>query len=320
MCPLTIGKLKAMPGETVSGPVRVPGTGLALPVTIIRGEKAGPAALISAGIHPSEYVGIAALQELAEELSPADLRGDLILIRLMNPTGFERRARSAVPEDGKNLNRVFPGSPAGTASERIAHAVSSEFFPRAAFYVDLHSGDACESLVPMIFSAGKCEPRVASASREMAEAADARYLVVSQWPSGQAYGHAAASGIPAILLERGQLGLWSREEAELCKADVRRILARIGLYRGAAPPPRRHRPRRLRQVGQLECPATGLWYPERTAGDRVRSGRPAGEIRDLYGKLLAVPKFAFDGVILYQNESLSAVEGESLVTYGGDPE
>ena len=39
-------------------------------------------------------------------------------------------------------------------------------------------------------------------------------------------------GIPSVLIERGQLSLFSREEIEADKADVRNILRRIGILPG----------------------------------------------------------------------------------------
>ena len=39
-------------------------------------------------------------------------------------------------------------------------------------------------------------------------------------------------GVPSVLIERGQLSLFSREEIEADKADVRNILRRLGVLDG----------------------------------------------------------------------------------------
>ena len=44
--------------------------------------------------------------QLADELDPKKIAGNIIVIRLMNRTGFEHRTMSLTYEDGKNLNRV----------------------------------------------------------------------------------------------------------------------------------------------------------------------------------------------------------------------
>ena len=93
-------------------------------------KKRGETVLISGGVHNAEYVGIQAAMQLADELDPKKIAGNIIVIRLMNRTGFEHRTMSLTYEDGKNLNRVFPGNPNGTLSDRIAYTVVTEFFPR----------------------------------------------------------------------------------------------------------------------------------------------------------------------------------------------
>ena len=136
----------------------------------------------------------------ADELDPKKIAGNIIVIRLMNRTGFEHRTMSLTYEDGKNLNRVFPGNPNGTLSDRIAYTVVTEFFPKADYYVDLHCGDGFEGLVSYVYCTGAAAPEVAAKSREMAEIAHVDYLVTSMYGTGGAYNYAGSMGIPSILL------------------------------------------------------------------------------------------------------------------------
>ena len=57
----------------------------------------------------------------------------------MNRPAFEARNGSMGLDDGKNLNREFPGNPDGTEMERLLWAVSQELQPLADYYIDLHS-------------------------------------------------------------------------------------------------------------------------------------------------------------------------------------
>ena len=47
--------------------------------------------------------------EMAGKLEPAQIIGNVIIIPVVNRTGFETRRPTVVPEDEKNLNRAFPG-------------------------------------------------------------------------------------------------------------------------------------------------------------------------------------------------------------------
>lgn len=74
--------------------------------------------LVPAGIHNAEYVGIQAAIELSSEIDPEQLGGTLVIVPVANRSGFENRTMSMVHEDGKNLNRVFPGDESGTSADR----------------------------------------------------------------------------------------------------------------------------------------------------------------------------------------------------------
>ena len=97
------------PGKTIKDHIHVEGTELHVPHVLLCGARPGPTVLISAGIHNAEYVGIQAAIELSNELDVTILRGNVIILPLANRSGFENRTMSRVYEDGKNLNRVFPG-------------------------------------------------------------------------------------------------------------------------------------------------------------------------------------------------------------------
>src|SRR6266550_2807421 len=63
-------------------------------------------------------------------------------------TAFQGRNIYICPLDGKNPNRVFPGNPEGTASDRLAHTLFTQVIAPSTCYVDLHGGDINEALVP----------------------------------------------------------------------------------------------------------------------------------------------------------------------------
>jgi predicted deacylase len=116
-----------IPGKTVKDHIHVEGTELHVPHVLLCGDRPGPTVLISAGIHNAEYVGIQAAIELSNELDVTMLRGNVIILPLANRSGFENRTMSRVYEDGKNLNRVFPGDREGSEADRLAHMLFEVF-------------------------------------------------------------------------------------------------------------------------------------------------------------------------------------------------
>ena len=150
----TICNRTADPGEKLSGELTLGGGEFRLPSTVVCGERPGKTALITAGVHAGEYVGVQAAIDLARELDVKKVVGTVVVVKVVNRPTFERRKGSMGLSDGKNLNRVFPGDAKGSEMERLAHAISQEIFPLADYYIDLHSGDDYEELTPYVYYAG----------------------------------------------------------------------------------------------------------------------------------------------------------------------
>lgn len=315
----SLGTIHAVSGAKVTGTLPILGGGTPLPMTVIHGRQAGSTLLLTTGIHCAETVGIQAAMELAAELQPEMLSGTLMILPLVNRNGFEHRSMSLVQEDGKNLNRVFPGDRHGTLSQRIAYTLTTEVFPLVDFYIDLHGGDGFEALTPYIYAAGIGTPAVVARSQEMAMQADVPYLVVSSVASGGAYNTAAASyGIPSVLLERGGMGTWSRTEVEQDKKDVRNLLRYLGMLHDA-PEPVSHTPVKTEQVTYQTVQHTGCWYPVKQVGEFINAGECIGTIRDYTGTVLADCIAKHDGVLLYQVQSLTIISGNIAVAYAKLP-
>ena len=84
----TVAGNKIVPSSKVRKMITVTGTGIKIPVTVIRGRENGPVVLTTSGIHGGEYPGIAAAMELGCELTPKLIHGCLILIHPVNITAF----------------------------------------------------------------------------------------------------------------------------------------------------------------------------------------------------------------------------------------
>ena len=80
---------------------------ISLPATIVRGEKPGKTALITAGIHAGEYVGIQSAVELGRELKIEKMTGTVIIVKVVAKEEFENRHGSLCRATGENLNRLF---------------------------------------------------------------------------------------------------------------------------------------------------------------------------------------------------------------------
>ena len=312
---INIGGLCAAPGQRVHGFISIGDGEFSLPATIVRGEKPGKTALITAGIHAGEYVGIQSAIELGRDLKIEKMTGTVIIVKVVGRDEFENRHGSLCRETGENLNRVFPGKKDGTKYEKLAYAVVNELQKKADYYIDLHSGDDYEKLTPYVYYAGKADPEVTKISRQMAEQVDVPYMVKSEVASGGSYNYAASCGIPSVLLERGGMGDWDTEEVRSMKRDVRSILRFLGIYDGHASL-RKYYPLNVTQVQYQSASYTGMWYPQKKAGDLFTEGEILGYVKDYEDNILENSVAYGDGVILYQAGSLQVLKDGPMVAYG----
>ena len=298
--------------------VRVTGTELSYPETVLYGKKEGKRVTVSAGVHSREEVGIEALNRLAEKLDPEMIRGELRLIHAVNYSGLIRRSPDVCPEDGKNLNRVFPGCGTGTSTQRLAAFLEKEVILHSDMIIDLHSGSCFEELVPHVYFHSVCAPDINRMSEEIARHVSVPYIVRSKAKNGF-YSHAGQCGVPAVIIERGGRGLWTQEEVQEDMCDVKNILRFFGVLEDGISPVR-HEPLCFADGRYEDAPVSGCWYPFRKAGDPVRKGEVLGEIRDVFGHVLYTHRAEEDGVLLYQTVSLGIEKGSPMTAYGIRPE
>src|ERR1700749_2716239 len=148
--------------------------GLAVPFVQVTGAADGPTLTVIAGVHGCEYASMDGVRRWLRTLEGRELRGRVRAVPVLNVTAFATRTPFVVPEDGKNLNRSFPGDPAGTLAERLAYDAFTQLITGSDAYVDAHCGDLVEALQPFaLYEAGPAEDQ----ARELALAYGLPYVI-----------------------------------------------------------------------------------------------------------------------------------------------
>ena len=119
---------------------------LMIPISVIR-NGTGPTALLTGANHGDEYEGPIALQNLALHLTMSDISGRVIIVPAFNYPAFRAGSRNSPIDDG-NMNRVFPGNPSGTVTEKIADYFMRTLVPMSDVIVDIHSGGKSLEFLP----------------------------------------------------------------------------------------------------------------------------------------------------------------------------
>ena len=278
---------------------------LEIPFAVIEGTQPGPCLLVTAGVHGSEFCSIEAALRLSRT-PPENLKGTLVVLPILNMAGFASRSIYVMPEDGKNLNRVFPGKADGTTSERLAHWLVANIYPQVDAYLDLHGGDLDESLVPFSLFPNGSEASLALAS------AFGLSIAVAAGGEGYTINAAHKIGIPGIIAEVSGNGLWDEKTVGQMTAGIERVMKHLGMISRAVAPAAQERPQVVR-MWVPQAPVSGLWYSAKELSEPVTKGESLGEIRNVFGEVLATIASQEAGFILYRLTSLSVNKGEALL-------
>ena len=323
--PFTLGSVTAGPGGVAGGTLEVPAragdSGTTIPFTVINGTAAGPVLALIAGTHGMEYVPIVALQRLRASIDAKSLKGTVIMVHVANMPSFLGRTIYYSPVDGKNLNRVYPGKPDGTISERIAATITREVIDRATHVVDLHCGDGNESLRPYTYWITTGDAKVAQAGREMALAFGLDHIVVDRERPTDAANSVYTSntaitrGKPALTTETGGMAVVDEPSIELVRRGVAGLMKQLGM-RSDGPAPVA-KPVLFERNAVLRAGVTGVFYPAVDKGREVKKGARLGHITDFHGKTIEEVLAPFDGQILYVVGTPPITKGEPVAMIGG---
>jgi uncharacterized protein len=291
--------------------------GLEVPSIEVTGARDGPALTVIAGVHGCEYAPMAAVRQWAAGLAGRELRGTVRAVPVLNLPSFRARSPFVLPEDGKNLNRCFPGNPAGTLAERLAHAAFAELITGADAVIDAHAGDLPEALEPFaLYDAGPSEAR----ALELAQAYGLGY-VIGQQPgpdravAGTTSSAAAELGIPAIIAEAGGCGIVDDDAVRLHLRGLDRVLAALGMADDPGPglaeevPP----PVRLSRFLWLRSAGDGWWQPAVRPGETVAQGQLLGTVATIDGARTVQSVTAPAGGVLMFITTSPAVEAGGLL-------
>ena len=293
--------------------------GLDVPVAEISGPHDGPTLTVIAGVHGCEYAPMAAVRRWITELESAELRGRIRAVPVLNLPAFRARTPFVVPDDGKNLNRCFPGDPAGTLAERLAHEAFTQLIEGSDALVDAHAGDLVEALEPFaLYDAGPAEAR----ARELAAGYGFRYVIRQQPGPGRAVTGttseaAAAIGVPAVIAEAGGCGLLDSKAVELHVRGLYRVLNLMGMGRGGAHWENDRHPVYLQRFLWLHGEKAGWWEPQAQTGQRVTEGQLLGTISTIDGaQVLEEIRAPANGVVLFLTSSPAVADGGLLLGLG----
>jgi uncharacterized protein len=293
--------------------------GLEVPLVEVTGSGDGPVLTVIAGVHGCEYASMAGVRRWLRDLERRELHGRVRAVPVLNLTAFAARTPFVVPEDGKNLNRCFPGNPDGTLGDRLAYDTFSQLISGSDALIDAHCGDMVEALKPFaLYEAGPAEAR----ARALALAYGLPYVIrqekgPNRAVSGTSSGAAAEAGIPAITAEAGGCGLVEEDAVALHVAGLNAVLSVLGMSDDDASRELANPPTHLERFIWLRCRQAGWWQPDVAPGDALAEGQVVGTVSTLDGaEVLETITAPADCVVIFLTSSPAVADDGLLVGLG----
>jgi predicted deacylase len=291
------------------------GQPLVFPALIARGRQPGPTLLTTGATHGDEYEGTVAIQDIYEQLDVAALRGTFLGIPVLNGPAFASGAREG-SLDHLNLARIFPGSPLGSPSQRIAHAFQAYLVGQADLYLDIHSGGNAYAMKP--FAGYQVRPGALGQRQRAAAIAFGLDLVWGSEPlPGRTLSAAGDHEVPAIYAELSGEGRCRPHDLGLATQGIRNIMAFMGMLDGQLPTEPPLCVETLgEQAGHLQIdhpsPTSGIFVADVAPWQAVAEGQRLGVVRHPDGTLLAEVPSARAGRVLFLRTFPRVISGDCL--------
>jgi predicted deacylase len=285
----------------------------AWPYFAARGAHEGPAVVVTAAVHGGEYPGVLAARRLGRALDPSRLHGSLFILPIVNLPAFWERSAFVTPQDGRNLNRLFPGRATGTFGERLAFRLTEDIIAPADVVIDLHSGDIFETFALIAGRYLSGDAAVDDLTRRMIEGFGLPWANTMPPTAlvGSLVGVASRLGKAAMMVEVGGAGVASEEDVARDFQGLVNVLRELGVFEGQ--PVTVASPRWLDPGDEPRAPVDGLWRPAVALEEHVQAGDLLGSLTDPLGEPLAEVRAERPGIVLFYCTALAVRAGDPLV-------
>ncbi len=286
-------------------------TKLKIPVIIERSKIDGPTVLFSAGIHGDEINGVEVVRQIITQKINKPKTGTIICIPIVNVFGFVNKSREF--PDGRDLNRVFPGSKSGSLASRFAFHILNEIMPNVDYLVDFHAGGASRFNAPQIRIVPN-DPDL----KQLADIFDAPFTLYSKNIAGSFRGSSSKLGVKVLLFEGGKSLDINNSVANEAINGVKRFLNYLQMLDNKFEVKKQEKPTiYIEKSGWIRAKCSGLLHDGNLIGQLVKKGDVLGKITDPFGKFEQKVKAPNDGYIINANYSPIVYEGDAIYHISG---
>lgn len=298
------------PGETKTLNLEIArlhtATKLKIPVIVSRARQEGPTILLSAGLHGDELNGVDIVRQIVHKGINIPKRGTIICIPVINIFGFINQSREF--PDGRDMNRVFPGSKTGSLAGRFAHYLVNYILPHVDYAIDFHAGGASRFNAPQI--------RIAPENKELEELATIfhpPFLLYSAQIAGSFRNACAKKGIKMLLFEGGKSLDINSDVSDMGVEGTKRFLQSFDMLKDeftiCTP---KEKMTVITNSIWVRAKRSGLLHDQVKIGAYVEKGAVLAEVSDPYGQENTAIKAPNAGYVINVNDAPIVYQGDAV--------
>ncbi|WP_298494466.1 succinylglutamate desuccinylase/aspartoacylase family protein [uncultured Algibacter sp.] len=277
-----------------------------IPVIIERSKKPGPTVLFTAGIHGDEVNGVEIVRQLIAKGINKPKCGTIICMPVINIFGFINLKREF--PDGRDLNRVFPGSKSGSLAGRVAYKLIHDIIPHVDLVIDFHTGGSGRFNAPQLrYSKEKKE------LNDLAKVFGAPFVLYSSNLSKSFRTACYKLGKPLLLFEGGKSFHIDDIVTNSGVNGSKRVLKHLGMLKSSF---KASQPKKetvfINDSRWQRAKYSGMFKASISIGSFVKKDDILGNITDPYGKFNYFVKASNTGYIINVNESPIVYQGDAL--------
>lgn len=281
-------------------------TTLEVPVIIERSKKIGPIVLFTAGIHGDEVNGVEIVRQIIAKGINKPKKGTIICIPVINIFGFLNMDR-AFP-DGRDLNRMFPGTKSGSLASRVAYKLVQQIVPHVDLIIDYHTGAANR------FNAAQIRIiKGDSKLHKLATIFGAPFVLYSKNLNKSFRNTSYKLGIPMLLFEGGKSFYFDKNITNTGVNGAKRILNHLGMLHSKF---RISKPKKkcvlIAESKWIRAKYSGMFRASIAINSKIKKGDVIGHITGPFGKFHHFVKAENSGYIFNVNEAPIVNQGDAL--------
>jgi len=238
----------------------------------------------------------------------------------VNLASFAQKVPHLNPVDGKNMNRMYPGKPDGTQTERVSWALGRQVVAPSDYLIDLHGGDLDENLRRYSYWPRTGKEKLDATTRAMAMAFGLDHIIIQNNENPAVAGATSISrlaidlGKPTIIAEAGHAGTTKAEDVDSLIHGVENVMRYLKMLPGDVHPV--EHPVWIGQITTVHGDHDGIFYPLVLPEAYVAQGMRIGYITDYFGEKIEDVIAPISGVIVYVCSVPSMKKGDTAAYIG----